>query len=361
MLRRQEGKFQIDKIEVARYLTALNAVYKVDTPEIKKAIEDLTAKAKETVNPDEWLTLLATMPKLDGLLKDDYNADTVRFKTFRSCGQQLSKLLGNLDRLRLQEANGEDVAEKIASRKAQVTKMRTNGIMPSPALSVFVQIDIDKSRTVSSKEFRRLLTGLKKVYEVEEAEIEALITKMDTDGDGEIDEAEWCRNLAGLPALKAALQKDLDPDTGRLRSYRDVADQLAKLQGNIVRLEYDLAKDPPDEGFDVEAKTAELASRKEQAAKMRAKGIVPSAGVCVFNQIDKKKEGKITKVALGELMATLKVEGKTVEETMAKLDIDEDGAISEKEWIEGLHRVQVLKAALAADIDPDTGKLKSIE
>ena len=196
---------------------------------------------------------------------------------------------------------------------------------------------------------------------MEEAEIEALITKMDTDGDGEIDEAEWCRNLAGLPALKAALQKDLDPDTGRLRSYRDVADQLAKLQGNIVRLEYDLAKDPPDEGFDVEAKTAELASRKEQAAKMRAKGIVPSAGVCVFNQIDKKKEGKITKVALGELMATLKVEGKTVEETMAKLDIDEDGAISEKEWIEGLHRVQVLKAALAADIDPDTGKLKSIE
>jgi hypothetical protein len=48
---------------------------------------------------------------------------------------------------------------------------------------------------------------------------------------GEIDEVEWARNLAKLPALKAALIKDLDPETGRLRSYRSPEDQLAKLLG----------------------------------------------------------------------------------------------------------------------------------
>ena len=127
-----------------------------------------------------------------------------------------------------------------------------------------------------------------------------------------------------------------------------------------MRLEYDLAKDPPDEGFDVEAAKAELESRKAQVAKMRSKGIKPSAGVVVFNQIDKKKERKITKDALAELMATLKVESKTVDQIMTKLDIDEDGTISEKEWVEGLHRVQDLKEALEKDIDPDTGKLQSV-
>ena len=34
--------------------------------------------------------------------------------------------------------------------------------------------------------------------------------------------------------------------------------------------------------------------------------------------------------------------------------------VSEKEWLEGLNRCQDLKAALEADIDPDTGKLKSL-
>jgi len=50
------------------------------------------------------------------------------------------------------------------------------------------------------------------------------------------------RNLNKLPALKKALVLDMDPNTGRLRSYRSAEDQLAKLLGNIMRLEYDIAK-----------------------------------------------------------------------------------------------------------------------
>jgi Ca2+-binding EF-hand superfamily protein len=302
--------------------------------------------------PEEWLELLATVPKLDEALKADYTKDRVRFKTFRSCGQQLSKLLGNLDRLRLKEKAGEDVSAEIASRKAQAKKLRCNGIFPSPGICVFNQIDMDKSGTISSDELKRMLFGLRKVYPVGEDEINKMIETMDSDSSGEIDELEWLHNLASLPALKNALQKDLDPDMGRLRSYRSPEDQLAKLLGNIMRLEYDIAQGDA-------SKQDELDSRKAQAAKMREKGYVPSAGVVVFNQIDKKKTRQISKEGLQEVLTALKVEGKTVDECMQRLDIDEDGFVSETEWLEGLGRLQQLQAALEADIDPDTGKLKS--
>lgn len=99
---------------------------------------------------------------------------------------------------------------------------------------------------------------------------------------------------------------------------------------------------------------------------MRENGYVPSAGLVVFNQIDKKKKREITKEQLGELFG--KLEGfirddaaKAVESIMAKLDSDSSGTISEQEWLENLARCPGLVDALQADIDPDTGKLKSIE
>ena len=49
-----------------------------------------------------------------------------------------------------------------------------------------------------------------------------------------------------------------------------------------------------------------------------------------------------------------------MEELMGRLDTDENGTISETEWLENLDRCHDLKAALEADIDPDTGKLKSV-
>ena len=79
------------------------------------------------MSPDEWLEVLGTMPALDQALKDDYDKERVRFRSFRSCGQQLSKLLGNLDRLRYRERQGEDVSAEIESRKKQVKKLRKNG------------------------------------------------------------------------------------------------------------------------------------------------------------------------------------------------------------------------------------------
>ena len=61
---------------------------------------------------------------------------------------------------------------------------------------------------------------------------------------------------------------------------------------------------------------------------------------------------------LRKLLNLLEVEGKSAEQVMEKLDVDKDGNIDEGEWLEGLDRVQTLKAALEKDLDPKTGKLK---
>ena len=60
---------------------------------------------------------------------------------------------------------------------------------------------------------------------------------LDTDKNGVIDEREWIDGLDRALAFKEALEKDLDPETGKLRSYRSVRQQLAKLMGNVQRME----------------------------------------------------------------------------------------------------------------------------
>ena len=129
------------------------------------------------------------------------------------------------------------MSAELASRIKQVKKLRSSGIMPSPGLSVFCMLDLDKSGTISNAELKRLFQSLQTVYPRSDAEIADIMKTLDSDMSGEIDETEWKNNLALCPGLLAALIADLDPDTGRLRSYRTMEQQLAKLLGNIERLE----------------------------------------------------------------------------------------------------------------------------
>ena len=175
MLRRQEGVYAVDKNEVARYLNSLNAVYKPGDDGLKKLHDEYVAAGKEKLSPDEWLEALATMPNLDKKLAEDFDKDRLRFRSFRSCGQQLSKLLGNLDRLRYRERMGEKCTEEIQTRKKQCKKLALNGVTPSAGLSVFNQIDVDKSGTITVEEFQRLLNGLKRLYKVSEAQEAELV------------------------------------------------------------------------------------------------------------------------------------------------------------------------------------------
>ena len=152
---------------------------------------ELLLKDSNKMSPADWATTLDSLPLLKAKIEADYDSDRVRFNSFRSCGQALSKLLGNLDRLRWKAAAGEDVSADIDSRQKQVKKMRANGIVPSAGVCVFNQMDVDKSRTVSIVELKLLFKGLKAVYPVSESEVESMMKTLDSDGSGEIDEAEW--------------------------------------------------------------------------------------------------------------------------------------------------------------------------
>jgi len=214
-------------------------------------------------------------------------------------------------------------------------------------------MDLDKSGTISEAELSRLFKSLSHVYPRSDSEIKEIMKTLDSDGSGEIDEVEWKRNLALCPGLLSALIADMDPDTGKLRSYRTMEQQLAKLLGNIERLEQQKA-----EGKDV---AKELESRRTQAKRMRDKGIVPAPGVVVFNQIDKDKSRSIDENELKDLVRRVGLKGKDAGDVMKLLDKDDSNRIEETEWLQGLERVQSLKAALMKNIDPDTGKLKCMD
>merc|ERR1719262_1138671 len=70
------------------------------------------------------------------------------------------------------------------------------------------------------------------------------------------------------------MQKDLDPDFGRLKSYRTYEDQLAKLMGNLKRL--------------------------------RANGVVPAVGPVVFNQMDLDKDRFVNQSEMARVFKGLK-------------------------------------------------------
>ena len=73
----------------------------------------------------EFSTKLGEAPILVQAINADFNASTGKLNRFRNVEDQLSKLLGNIDRLRYREARGEDVKAELASRRAQVRASTT--------------------------------------------------------------------------------------------------------------------------------------------------------------------------------------------------------------------------------------------
>ena len=87
---------------------------------------------------------------------------------------------------------------------------------------------------------------------------------------GIIDLDEWLYNLETIPELKAMIEKGVDPDTGKIKNYRSLEEQLAKVQGQIAALEERAAA-----GEDV---ASDLEAKRTQAAKCQ-KAIEERAGV----------------------------------------------------------------------------------
>lgn len=347
--------------QLGRLVNALTSVYKDQELEsVDKIMAVMDADRSGDIDEAEWVSNLKKLPLLHAALKKDIDPDWGCLKSYRTYEDQLAKCMGNLERLRrelLTDVTPERKAEiekDMKNRKEECKKFKANGIIPSPAYVVFNQIDVGKARKLTTTELQRLLKALTQVYKTDELEsVDKMMKVMDSDRSGDIDEAEWVANLKKLPLLHAALTKDVDPDWGTLRSYRTLEEQLAKLFGNIMRLEAKVAA-----GDD--SVKEELESRKAQAAKMREKGVVPYPGICVFAQVDTDKSRTLSKDELAAAVTKIAPEGSVVDDWFAKLDPEGKGEFDENTWLLNVKKVPDLVAALTADIDPDTGRLKSL-
>jgi Ca2+-binding EF-hand superfamily protein len=268
--------------------------------------------------------------------------------------------MGNLERLRREllarpevtPERKEKIEKDIRQRKDQCKRYRAMGIAPAPGYVVFSQIDVGKARKLTVTELQRLLKAIGSVYKGKEIEpVEKIMAVMDADRSGDIDEAEWVQNLKKLPMLYKVLSGDVDPDWGTLKSYRTLEEQLAKLYGNIHRLEEKAAN-----GEDV---SAELESRKEQAKKMREKGVIPAPGVVIFSQLDKDKSRTLEKDELAGAIAKIAPDA-NIDAWFAKIDPEGTGSVTEGKFLINVKHIPELVAAITADIDPETGRLKSL-
>merc|ERR1719456_332657 len=207
-----------------------------------------------------------------------------------------------------------------------------------------------------------MFKGLKHVYNCNTASVDEVVTQLFSGGTAEISEAQFIEAITKLPDLEKAMVADMDPDFGRLNSYRTLEDQLAKLMGNIERLRRELLTNPTPERE--EAIRDEIKSRKNQCKKMRMKGTIPSVGPAVFNQLDLNKDRFLSKNELTRAFKGLKhvykAEQSQMDAALEKLfEKASDKGISEEQFVQGLKKLPELEAAMAADLDPDFGRLKS--
>jgi Ca2+-binding EF-hand superfamily protein len=282
-----------------------------------------------------------------------YGAET---KATEAQAKELASLMGETSELELKCWAGDaSLVPELNAKRAEVKKLRDAGVTPSPGVLVFKQIDTNGSGTVERKELQRMLRGLPKTKPKEGVKFVAfdeMISIFDSDGSGDIDLEEWLTNLDKLEGLKLAMESVLDPDTGRLTTYRSYGDQMAKEMGAIKMLE--------KSGGDPEA----IQKKKDSVEAFKKNGYKPSAGILVFDQIDVDGSGSIDRKELQDLLTKLPrkkpapgVEFVPLEEMIKKFDSDSSGTIELEEWINNLQKLPGIRMAIESVMDYETGML----
>ena len=250
---------------------------------------------------------------------------------------------------------------------------------------VFNQIDADHSGAVSMRELHRMLRALPrnkplppeggwpngeapKFVGIEDIiKIFAGGAEGEDNKEKEITLEQFVVHLQELPALKAAIEQNVDTATGKLKQYKSLEKSLEEALEAAAVLEAKAEK--------TDEETAQLAELQAKIEKYNKS--VGSSGLAVFRQIDADKSGKLDRAELLEVLkgipaaaqgplmpgqtATAAVTEENIQEILAALDADGDGTIDEDEWVAQLELLPLLKASIEAAVDPKTGKMRTVE
>jgi Ca2+-binding EF-hand superfamily protein len=359
-----DGSGTVDRKELQRLLKSLPK--EKPAPGVKfvpfdQMMAELDTDKNDTIDLKEWLVNLNKLEGLCAAIESVMDSETGRLRTYRSLPEQLAKLMGEV--AVLEEACWDPLAQtdQLPEKRAAVQKLKDKGVKPSPGVLVFRQIDVDGSGTVDRKELERLLKAIPKVHDSAGSKLmtcEELLNKIDSNENDVIDEAEWLGNMQRLPGLGMAMESVMDPETGRIKTYRTYPEQMAKVMGQVAELEFRCWG-----GEDV---SVELPAKRAEVQRFRDNGVKPNAGVLVFRQIDIDGNGAVDRKELQRLLKALPKKrpspgSKFVEfdDMMAALDSDKDNIINEEEWLVNLQKLPGLRLAIESVLDFETGRVKT--
>ena len=264
---------------------------------------------------------------------------------------------------------------RLRSDAAKMEQLKAQGLLPGQlrakkieewGSAVFKQFANEKN-VLTKKELTNVLKSLpraapKKVLPgTKYQSLEDMINAMDADGDGEIDEAEWVVNLKECPGLAAALAENV-----QAAGLSVTVDDIAAV-GNAIKVE--------DFGAEHAAAALKIQARQRvkrdlaKVDKMKAEGLLPGQarakmieewGTAVFRKFDANSDGKLSNKELAEALRTLPskkpkkvlpgTKFQSVEDMIASMDADADGAVDEAEWLLNLKECPGLAAALAENV-----------
>lgn len=211
-------------------------------------------------------------------------------------------------------------------------------------IDIFHQFDNDGSGTLSRRELRRALNGIKKHLDpVAVAQMAGILGKLDEDGDGEVNIVEWD---AKLPEdLRRAIRK-----AGEKLTAVQLSGKALGAKGS-VHIATERARQKEIEDHSKRVAAAKVAAKKSGlgliSEHLRAvHSGKASAESILFRYYDDDNSGTLTKRELRRAMAGMQIDPGTVNELLASWDGDDDGSVSYVEWMAEIKDKPELQAAL---------------
>ena len=292
----------VSKLEVKRMLKCLPQADHLSPDELMPHLD--TDKNGE-ISMDEWLRNLRK-PELAPLklaIDGGVNKATGLIANYKSLEMHLEELVHQkeeiMDGIRELEHEKEHVMNKI-------TKMRE--LIGSAGKIVFRQIDLDHNGMISKNELLRVLNHMsdlgimKHDFDLAMMPVEEVLSKIDVNGDGKLSEAEWLASLDNVPGLNECVEKSVDMETGRIKGYKTLEDELSEGMKEIQRLEK-MKQEGEGEGVD-EQRLGMLKEKSGSIAKALFGALrVPGRHLLDEKFVDEFVEQEVTPGALSQALS----------------------------------------------------------